>query len=219
MRELNEYTAEVRKRIDEKLAARRRNRRRILACAASLILVLAVGAAALPGLLRSAKGRTTDAASHEMAAVSDEMAMDTAPRTEDPTEAVETQPFLLCSTELWVPDGEGQWRKSETQPRDPAALTAWLLEADPEAFPGDEGLESMPEDGLDHEGPADDLPEDDGPEGSGDRTVLLILTDPSGAAVGYRFTGTELIRIDTEQPVPLTEAQISELKVLLFGGD
>ena len=217
MRELNEYTAEVRKRIDEKLAARRRNRKRILACAASLFLVLAVGAAALPGLLQRAKGQTTDAASHELEAASDEMAMDTAPRTEDPTEAVETQPLLLCSAELWVPDGEGQWRKSGTQPQDPEALAAWLLEADPEAFPGDEGLESMPEDGLDHEGWADDLPEDDGPEGSG--TVLLILTDPSGAAVGYRFTGTELIRIDTEQPIPLTEAQISELRALLFGGD
>ena len=121
MREIDEYTAEVRQRIAQKLEQRRLARKRMAACAASLVLVLGITAAVvLPGLRAGTDGRSGEV-----------------------RESTELIPISLCGAELWRMEQSGQWTRSDTQPRAPEALSVWIRGADPLAYAESDGIDSM----------------------------------------------------------------------------
>ena len=198
MRELYEYTAEVRQRIGQKQETRRRNRRRFVTCAASLLLVLVVGSAALlPGMLRRAAEQTPDAWTENNTLDGDE-------RTEDTPESVEEEfPIALHAVELWRLASDGQWVLSDTQPEDPDGVAAWMLQIDPYAFGGTDGIDQQDE--AVTETVSEQTP------------VRIVLTDASGVQAEYVFNGTELIKLPENHQIPLTDKQITELNALLFG--
>ena len=112
MREIDEYTAELRQRIAQKLEQRRLARKQLAACAASLVLVVGITAAVLlPGLRPGTDGRSGEA-----------------------RESTEAAPVSLCGAELWRMDQSGQWERSDRQPRAPAGLSVWIRSADPLAY-------------------------------------------------------------------------------------
>ena len=196
MRELYEYTAEVRQRIGQKQETQRRNRRRFVTCAASLLLVLVVGSAALlPGMLRRAAEQMPDAWTENNTLDGDE-------RTEDTPESVE-EGFPLPAAALWRLASDGQWVLSDIQPKDPDGVAAWMLQIDPDAFGETDGLD--PQDEAVTETVSEQTP------------VRIVLTDASGVQAEYVFNGTELIKLPENHQIPLTDKQITELNALLFG--
>ena len=198
MREIYEYTAEVRQSIAQKKEAQRQNRRRILTGVTSLALILVIGTAAfLPGILQRAAEETPDVWMGSEGLEGDQ-------RTEDATQDQETLPLSLCSAELWRLAQDGQWTKTDTQPKDPDGVTAWILTVDPFAF---ESMEGIGTDDLAAEAVSEQEP------------VRIVLTDASGAQAKYIYNGTELIRLSENRQIPLTDEQIKELNALLFGGD
>ena len=117
MREIDEYTAELRQRIAQKLEQRRLARKQLAACAASLVLVVGITAAVLlPGLRPGTDGRSGEA-----------------------RESTEAAPVSLCGAELWRMDQSGQWERSDRQPRAPAGLSVWIRSADPLAYAESDG--------------------------------------------------------------------------------
>ena len=197
MREIYEYTAEVRQIIAQKKEAQRQNRRRILTGVTSLALILVIGTAAfLPGILQRAAEQTPDAWMGTEGLDGDQ-------RTEAAPQDQETLPLSLCSAELWRLAQDGQWIKSDEQPKDPDGVTAWFLTVDPFAFESIEGFGT------------DDLTE----TASEREPVRIVLTDDSGAKADYLYNGTELIKLSENQRIPLTDEQIAELNALLFDGD
>lgn len=197
MREIYEYTAEVRQIIAQKKEAQRQNRRRILTGVTSLALILVIGTAAfLPGILQRAAEQTPDAWMGTEGLEGDQ-------RTEAAPQDQETLPLSLCSAELWRLAQDGQWIKSGEQPKDPDGVTAWFLTVDPFAFESIEGFGT------------DDLTE----TASEREPVRIVLTDDSGAKADYLYNGTELIKLSENQRIQLTDEQIAELNALLFDGD
>ena len=197
MREIYEYTAEVRQIIAQKKEAQRQNRRRILTGVTSLALILVIGTAAfLPGILQRAAEQTPDAWMGTEGLESDQ-------RTEAAPQDQEALPLSLCSAELWHLAQDGQWIKSGEQPKDPDGVTAWFLTVDPFAFESMEGFGT------------DELTE----TASEREPVRIVLTDDSGAKADYLYNGTELIKLSENQRIPLTDEQIAELNALLFDGD
>ena len=213
MREIYEYTAEVRQIIAQKKEAQRQNRRRVLTGVTSLALILVIGTAAfLPGILQRAAEQTPDAWTGTQFLESDRRTADewtgterleSGQQTEEATQDEETLPLSLCSAELWRLAQDGQWIKSGVQPKDPDGVTAWILTVDPFAFESMEGFGT------------DDLAE----TASEQEPVRIVLTDASGAQAEYIYNGTELIKLSENQQIPLTDEQIAELNALLFGGD
>ena len=198
MRELNDYTAELRLRIDRKLEARRQARRRAITTVSTLALVLVIGTAALlPGLLRRAGEQTPDSRSGTNAMDGEALSGET-PGTHPESSPVDYR------LELWLPGADGQWEQSPAAPEDPNALAALLLAADPAAFTQWEGLT-----------PTDET----APEYDDHRPVRLVLRDQAGNTAEYLFTGTELIRPEQQRHIPLTAEQASAIKALLYGND
>ena len=213
MREIYEYTAEVRQIIAQKKEAQRQNRRRILTGVTSLALILVIGTAAfLPGILQRAAEQTPDAWMGTEGLEGDQRTEDawtgnecleSDQRTEAAPQDQETLPLSLCSAELWRLAQDGQWIKSGEQPKDPDGVTAWILTVDPFAFESMEGFGT------------DELTE----TASEREPVRIVLTDDSGAKADYLYNGTELIKLSENQRILLTDEQIAELNALLFDGD
>ena len=214
MREIYEYTAEVRQIIAQKKEAQRQNRRRVLTGVTSLALILVIGTAVfLPGILQRAAEQTPDAWTGTQFLESDRRTEDewtgterleSGQQTEEVPQDEETLPLSRCSAELWHLAQDGQWIKSGVQPKDPDGVTAWILTVDPFAFESMEGFET---DDLAAEAVSEQEP------------VRIVLTDASGTRAVYIYNGTELLKLPENQEIPLTDEQIAELNALLFDGD
>lgn len=193
MREINECTAEVFRRSEKRIKERKRNRNRILALCIPLCLIITVWSVMiLPAMLPAGKDNAAEG-----------MMNDTA--------AEDSMGSILCSyTEVEI-QGEGESPEHYEKITDKVEVTK-IFSAVHIHFPE---KDDTVQDGMKPDGEA---AEDNGDKiDSTNRTSGYVITfsDADGNQTVYNLSGNDLLNVNTDETVTLTEDQVAELKVAL----
>lgn len=193
MREINECTAEVFRRSEKRIKERKRNRNRILALCIPLCLIVTVWSVTiLPAMLPAGKDSAAEG-----------MMNDTA--------AEDSAGSIVCSyTEVEV-QGEGDSPEYYEKITDKVEITK-IFSAVHAHFPE---KDDAVQDGMEPDGEAAE--DNDDKIDSTNRTSGYVITfsDADGNQTVYNLHGNDLLNVNTDETVTLTNHQVAELKEAL----